>query len=225
MKNLSKMVVIVVFTVFAVGFVISYASPKSGTVVSAQTEVTPTPSPTTAPSVVPDAEKPKSEPPTTVDKTIPRHFTLSKDSYSEYGESEFDHDTHAFQKYSPDGKSVVGCVECHHTDQPVSALKPPLLTSERDVTMTLETWKKSPQKVSGCRDCHFQDGNEPDGKEMPTATYKDGANETVKELNNELAYHLNCNTCHDAAAKLRPELKGKTGFATSKDCMICHKEN
>jgi hypothetical protein len=28
--------------------------------------------------------------------------------------------------YSPDGKSPIACTECHHTDQPKSALKPPL---------------------------------------------------------------------------------------------------
>jgi hypothetical protein len=99
------------------------------------------------------------------------------------------------------------------------------MTSERDVTMTFDTWKASPQKVSNCRDCHFQDGNVPDGKEMPHATYTEGGKSVTKDLNNELAYHINCNTCHDQAAALRPELKGKPGFATSKDCTICHKKN
>jgi hypothetical protein len=156
-------------------------------------------------------------------KTIPKVFTLGQDSQSEYGEAVFDHDKHAFEKYSPDGTAVMGCVECHHTDQPKSALKPPLLTSERDVVMTLAQWKSSPQKVTDCRACHFQDGNVPDGKEMPTATYNDTGKPVTKELNNQLAYHINCNTCHDAAAKARPELKKKPGFATSKDCAICHK--
>ncbi len=155
--------------------------------------------------------------------TIPKSFTLATDSQSEYGEVTFDHDSHAFKMYSPDGKSVMGCVECHHTDQPKSALRPPLSTSERDVAMTFETWKASSQKVNNCRTCHFQDGNIPDGKTMPSATYTDGGKSTTKQLNNQLAYHINCNSCHDAAAKLRPELKKKTGFATSKDCAVCHK--
>jgi Zn ribbon nucleic-acid-binding protein len=227
MKNLSKLLVVIAFAVFAVCFFVRYTSSDFGSVVSAQTKVkstpTPTPSPVPAPSSA--AEKAKIEPATSADKTIPKHFTLSKDSLSEYGESEFNHDSHAFQKYSPDGLTVVGCVECHHTDQPKSALKLPLLTSEREIVLTIESWQKSAQKVSGCRDCHYQDKNEPEGKEMPTATYKDGDKETVKVLNNELAYHINCNTCHDAAVKLRPELKSKKGFATSKDCTICHKEN
>ncbi len=158
-----------------------------------------------------------------VDNTIPKTFTLAKDSLSEYGEVKFDHDSHAFKQYSPDGKSVMGCVECHHTDQPKAALKPPLSTSERDVPLTMEVFQKASQKVSECRACHFQDGNVPDGKTMPSATYTDGGKSTTKNLNNELAFHINCNVCHDAAFKLRPELKTKPGFATSKDCTVCHK--
>ena len=163
--------------------------------------------------------------PASSDKKIPKDFTLGQDSASEYGEVRFDHDTHAFKPYSPDGKSVVGCVECHHTDQPKSALKPPLVTSERNVTLTIEVWRSSDQKVSTCRSCHFQDGNVPDDKTMPTAVYTEGGRSVTKDLNNELAYHINCNTCHDAAAALRPDLRKKAGFATSKDCLICHKKN
>lgn len=155
-------------------------------------------------------------------KTITRSFTLGKDSLSEYGEAPFDHENHAFKNYSPDGKSPVACIECHHTDAPKSALKPPLSTSERDTVLTMEVYQASDQKVSECRACHFQDGNVPDGKTMPSATYADGK---TKTLNNELAYHINCNTCHDAAFKLRPELKQRPGFATSKDCNVCHKTN
>lgn len=159
------------------------------------------------------------------DKAMKKEFTLGKDSLSEYGEVAFNHETHAFKPYSPDGKSVVGCVECHHTDQPKSALKPPLVTSEREVALTHDSWKASAQKVNECRFCHFQDGSVPDGKTMPTASYTEGGKSTKKDLNNELAYHINCNTCHDAAAKLRPELKKKAGFATTKDCLLCHKSN
>lgn len=158
-------------------------------------------------------------------KTIPKTFTLAKDSLSEYGEVAFDHDSHAFKPYSPDGKSVMGCVECHHTDQPKSALKPPLSTSERNAVLTMDVFQTSPQGVTECRACHFQEGNVPDGKTMPSATYTDAGKSTTKTLNNELAFHINCNTCHDAAFKLRPELKQKPGFATSKDCTVCHKSN
>lgn len=159
------------------------------------------------------------------DKPIQKTFLLGQDSLSEYGEAAFDHETHATKPYSPDGKTVVACIECHHTDQPKDALKPPLLTSERSVALTMDVWNKSDQKVSRCRDCHFQAGNVPDDKEMPIATYQVNGEDVTKDLNNELAYHINCNTCHDAAAALRPELKGRPGFATTKDCLICHKKN
>jgi hypothetical protein len=154
-------------------------------------------------------------------------LTLNKDSTSEYGDVPFDHNTHSFNKYSPDGKTDIGCAECHHTDQPKAALKAPLVTSEREVMLTVEELKKADSAVvKGCRTCHFQEGNVPENKEMPFAIYKtaDGK-EDKKELNNEVAYHNNCNTCHDAAAKLRPELKKKPGFATTNDCLICHKKN
>jgi hypothetical protein len=157
-------------------------------------------------------------------KKIPKEFTLGTDSLdSEKGEVPFDHDTHAFQKYAADGQSVMACTECHHTDQPKSALKPPLLTSERDQTLTFAFWQSSNIKVTHCRDCHFQAGNVPAGKVMPTATYTEGGKSVTKTLDNQLAYHLNCNTCHDSAAKLRPELLKKPGFAVGKDCMRCHK--
>ena len=155
-------------------------------------------------------------PPVTGGKEMREKFTLAADSQSEYGAVPFNHKTHAFSNYSEDGKSPVGCVTCHHTDQPKSALKPPLVTSERDVVLTFDAWKGS--KVSECRACHFQSGAEPEGKTMPTYTDKG----KTKELTNELAYHINCNTCHDNAAKLRPELKKKPGFATGADCATCH---
>jgi len=159
------------------------------------------------------------------DKKIPKSFTLGKDSQDEHGEVAFDHDSHAFKMYSPDGKSPIACIECHHTDQPKSGLKPPLSTSERDVVLTLASWQTSAQKVKECRSCHFQTAGVPEGSTIPTATYDERGKKVTKDLNNELAYHINCNTCHDAAANLRPELKGHTGFATTKDCMTCHRPN
>lgn len=231
MKNLAKLIVISVFGLVALFMVLGSADlSRTGSRVFAQVGATVTPTPAntkanTPANVISNTNAVK--PPATAagDKSIPKSFTLGKDSLSEYGEVAFDHDTHAFKNYSPDGKSVVGCAECHHTDQPKSALKLPLVTSERNVTLTLETWKSSAQKVNECRACHFQEGSVPDGKTMPSATYAEGGKSTSKDLNNELAYHINCNTCHDAAFKLRPELKKKPGFATTKDCTICHKTN
>jgi hypothetical protein len=73
-------------------------------------------------------------------KTQPKEVTLSKDSQSDkYGEVPFNHENHSIKKYSPDGQSVLSCVECHHTDQPPASLKPPLKTSERTVLLTTES--------------------------------------------------------------------------------------
>ncbi len=214
MKNLAKLIVVSIFAVLA-GFAFSCGLAGSRQS-SASLAATPTP---TATNTAPDtnANSDATPAPTAGDKTITKNFTLGKDSLSEYGVVAFDHETHANAKYSPDGTAVIGCVECHHTDQPKSALKAPLVTSERDVVLTMATYQASTKKVSECRECHFQDGNIPEGKEMPTLGGKD--------LNNEYSYHVNCNTCHDAAFKARPALKSKKGFATSKDCLVCHTKN
>jgi len=156
---------------------------------------------------------------------IEKTYKLGTDSQDEHGEVTFNHEGHAGSaSYSPDGKSVMGCTECHHTNQPKSALKPPDKTSTSDTPLTLAAFQAG-QKVQNCRTCHFQDGNVPDGKEMPQATYTVKGNAVTKDLNNQLAYHINCNTCHDAALAARPDLKSKAGFAGSKDCMVCHKKN
>ena len=192
------------------------ATNKSAAANSAAAKPVVAPSPTT-PANTPVAPNPNG-------KKIPKEFTLGTDSLdSEKGEVPFDHDTHAFQKYTPDGQSAMACTECHHTDQPKSALKPPLSTSEREETLTLAFWQSSNIKVTHCRDCHFQAGNVPAGKTMPSAAYTEGGKSVTKALDNQLAYHINCNTCHDNAAKARPELLKKPGFAIGKDCMRCHK--
>ena len=227
MKNLAKLCILGIFALFSFGWFVNGLVSTPGYRIHAQAKPTP-PANTAATNAVSNSNAavapantantaPAVTPAAAGDKKIPVNFTLGQDSVSEYGEAAFNHDTHAMGLYSPDGKSVVGCVECHHTDQPKSALKPPLATSERDVVLTMDTWKASNQKVSTCRSCHFQEGSVPDGKTMPTAAGKD--------LTNELAYHINCNTCHDAAFKLRPDLKKKAGFATTNDCLICHKKN
>jgi hypothetical protein len=236
MKNAAKLAVLGVFGLLVLGLVLnSRGVAGDGSTVLAGALATPTPP---AANAAVNANKPANTavnaaptPANTAatapagNKTMRKEFTLGQDSLSEYGEVAFNHESHAFKPYSPDGKSVVGCVECHHTDQPKSALKPPLLTSERDVTLTFASWQASPQKVNECRHCHFQKDNMPDDKEMPTATYTEGGKSVTKDLDNELAYHINCNTCHDQAAALRPEVKKIPGFATGKDCTICHKPN
>src|SRR5215203_6697776 len=86
-------------------------------------------------------------------KTQPKEVVLSKDSQSDkYGEVAFNHENHSMKKYSPDGQSVLTCVECHHTDQPAASLKAPLKTSERAVVLTTEALAAADAKpVKSCR--------------------------------------------------------------------------
>lgn len=151
-------------------------------------------------------------------KVQPKAMMLAKDSQSDkYGEVSFNHETHSIKMYSIDGKSVISCVECHHTDQPASSLKPPLKTSERDVVLTTAVLESPDSKpVKSCRVCHLQAGD--DSAPMPTITYPDKPGPI--KLNNEVAYHLNCNICHDKAIAARPALKGK--IPGSADCVPCH---
>jgi hypothetical protein len=152
-------------------------------------------------------------------KVQPRDVTLAKDSQSDkYGEVPFNHENHALKKYSADGQSVLTCVECHHTDQPAAGLKAPLKTSERDVVLTAEVLNVSEAKpVKSCRVCHLQAGD--DSAPLPAVQYPDKPATT--KLTNEVAYHLNCNVCHDKAIAARPALKGKV--PGSSDCLPCHK--
>ena len=152
-------------------------------------------------------------------KTQPKEVTLGKDSQSDkYGEVPFNHENHATKMYSIDGKTVLACVECHHTDQPATALQAPLKTSERDVVLTAKLLEAADSKpVKSCRACHLQAGD--DSATMPTVTY--AGKTAATKLTNEVAYHTNCNICHDKAIAARPALKGK--IPGSNDCLPCHK--
>ena len=152
-------------------------------------------------------------------KVQPKEVVLGKDSQSDkYGEVAFNHENHASKKYSVDGQTVLACVECHHTDQPAASLKPPLKTSERAVVLTAEALAAADAKgVKKCRACHLQAGD--DSAPLPSVQYPDKPAPT--KLTNEVAYHLNCNVCHDKAIAARPALKGKA--PGSNDCVPCHK--
>ena len=152
-------------------------------------------------------------------KTQPKEVVLCKDSQSDkYGDVAFNHENHSLKMYSPDGKTVLSCVECHHTDQPAADLKPPLKTSERNVVLTMTALQAADAKgVKLCRACHLQAGD--DSAPIPTVTYPDKPAAT--KLTNEVAYHNNCNLCHDKAIAARPVLKGK--LPGSNDCLPCHK--
>ncbi|HEU4595473.1 MAG TPA: hypothetical protein VFS10_10050, partial [Pyrinomonadaceae bacterium] len=74
-------------------------------------------------------------------------YKLSTDSRNPKATSvPFSHVNHATKNYSVDGTKPIGCVECHHTDQPAAeaAKHPPLATAhpaDRTVTLTAETVK------------------------------------------------------------------------------------
>ncbi len=152
-------------------------------------------------------------------KTQPKEVVLDKDSQSDkYGDVAFNHENHTSKMYSIDGKGMLSCVECHHTDQPASALKAPLKTSEREVALTaalLQAADAKPVKI--CRACHLQAGD--DSAPIPTVTYPDKP--APVKVTNEVAYHTNCNICHDKAVAARPTLKGKV--PGTNDCITCHK--
>jgi len=152
-------------------------------------------------------------------KIQPKEVTLGKDSQSDkYGEVAFNHENHSVKNYNPEGTAVITCVECHHTDQPASALKPPLKTAEREAVLTTALLEAADAKpVKSCRVCHLQAGD--DSAPMPAITYP--GKTTPTKLTNEVAYHLNCNVCHDKAIAARPTLKGK--LPGSNDCVPCHK--
>jgi hypothetical protein len=97
-------------------------------------------------------------------------------------------------------------------------LKAPLKTSEREVVLTAEVLSAADAKpVKSCRVCHLQSGD--DSAPMPAIQYADKPAPT--KLTNEVAYHLNCNLCHDKAIAARPALKGNV--PGSNDCLPCHK--
>jgi hypothetical protein len=155
----------------------------------------------------------------TESKTQPKEVVLSKDSQSDkYGEVPFNHENHSIKNYNAEGTAALTCVECHHTDQPAANLKAPLKTSERAAVLTTAALEAADAKgVKKCRACHLQAGD--DSAPMPTIQYPDKPAPT--KLNNEVAYHLNCNICHDRAIAARPALKGKV--PGSNDCFPCHK--
>jgi hypothetical protein len=153
-------------------------------------------------------------------------YKLSTDSKKDKAKSisvPFSHVNHATKNYSIDGTKTIGCVECHHTDQPAAeaAKHPPLKSgypADITTTLTAETVKdpKTP-KVETCRTCHAQEGDKPKvGDAIPEVTYEGDTDPTV--LTNEEAYHRNCNGCHDAAVEAR---KIKTA-PTNNECIKCH---
>jgi hypothetical protein len=153
-------------------------------------------------------------------------YKLSTDSKKDKAKSlavTFSHVNHTTKNYSVDGTKPIGCVECHHTDQPAAeaAKHPPLKSAnpaDRTVTLTAETVKdpKTPA-VQACRTCHAQEGDKPKLlAELPQVTYEGDTDPTV--LTNEEAFHRNCNGCHDQAVEKRKGINAPT----TNDCIKCH---
>ena len=151
-------------------------------------------------------------------KEQPAKVKLDTDSVDDkWGEVAFDHSNHTTKNYSIDGKSLIACVECHHTDQPKDKLKHPQVTSERTVALTAEVLKDAAATpVKTCRACHLQAGD--DSKPLPVIKKDD----KDLKMDNEVAYHTNCFACHDAAIKARPDLVTKTAGSDPKGCVKCH---
>lgn len=135
-------------------------------------------------------------------------------------EAAFDHVKHSTKpEYSLDGKSVLACVECHHTDQPSAPAGQEYLKKfERKEVLTAKQLETSKENVKSCRACHFQASSDATDEYPPASvTYPSATNRPPSgKLTNDIAYHLNCNTCHDAAKKRDPNLKAP------QTCTDCH---
>ncbi|MDT7603426.1 MAG: hypothetical protein QOF61_1423 [Acidobacteriota bacterium] len=129
----------------------------------------------------------------------------------------FSHENHATKNYSADLKSVMGCAECHHTDQPKASLKGGLKTTERDEVLTAALLEKPDAKpVKSCASCHAQEGVKPASLAAnPEFTPPDESDAIT--LTNEEAYHRNCITCHEAVKKTKAATTAPT------TCAQCHK--
>ena len=135
---------------------------------------------------------------------------LGKDSKSEtWGEVSFNHETHSLKNYNIEGTGVIACIECHHTDQP--GPKPPYKTFERKTVLTTASLDAGSEVVKSCRTCHFQEDS---GKTQPVMIRTGDTEET--ELDNQKAFHLNCNTCHEAVKAKRPAANAPA------TCDTCH---
>lgn len=153
-------------------------------------------------------------------KTQPKTVALNADAKTKDPKGKpavpFNHENHATKNYSADLKSVMSCAECHHTDQPKSALTGVLKTSERDETLTAALLEKPDAKpVKSCRSCHAQEGDKPASlAAIPEVTYPDESDAIT--LTNEEAFHHNCITCHEAVKKTKADTKAPT------TCAQCH---
>jgi hypothetical protein len=135
-------------------------------------------------------------------------------------EAAFDHVKHStLPAYGADGKTISACIECHHTDQPAAAKGMEFLTKfERKEVLTTKQLETSKEAVKSCRACHLQaSAEETDDYPPKSVSYPKEMNRPPSgKLTNDIAYHLNCNTCHDATKKRDPKTKAPS------TCTDCH---
>lgn len=237
-------VLVAVFGYLLLTFACNTASPQQSALVNA----TPTPAAASntnaaAPANTPAASTSASanSNPHAVDidgKALPDQSTteptkpiiLSKDSEDAKNgemkkEAAFDHVKHSTDaSYSVDGKTVIGCADCHHTDQPKApAGQEYLKRFERTEMLTSEQLKKSNQPVKSCRVCHLSASQEPTDDFPPDSITYDkstGKAATKDKIFNDEAYHLNCNICHDQALKNKTRAKPAKAPQACADCHI-----
>ena len=135
-------------------------------------------------------------------------------------EAAFDHVKHSTDiLHSIDGKTVTACVECHHTAQPSAPIGQEYLKKfTRKEVLTAKELETSKEPVQSCRACHFhKDTEETDEYPPESVSYpKKMGKRASGKLTNDVAYHINCNSCHNAALKRDKKLKAPSG------CNDCH---
>jgi hypothetical protein len=144
---------------------------------------------------------------------------------SKLGSVSFNHANHATKNYNIEGTGPIGCVECHHVEQPASevAKHPPLKTAwpaDRTTKLTAELLNDpNAPAVVGCRDCHAAPGAKPKvWPEIPTIKSENST--AVVTLNGQQAFHRTCGGCHDQVVKTR----NVATAPTSTKCVACHKK-
>ena len=147
--------------------------------------------------------------------------------YAKLGGVKFSHTDHITKNRSIDGTKPIACVDCHHTAQPASeVVKHPLhktaWPADRTTTLTAELLEKDPTapQVNACTECHARTGTKPKLlPELPKIKVE-GVAEPIT-LDNQQAFHRNCNSCHDEVAKTGRATTGPT----AKKCVACHKKS
>jgi len=159
-------------------------------------------------------------------KKPPETIVLAKEA--KLGQVTFNHLKHITENRSPDGKTQLACVTCHHTAQPLAdALKRPphktVFPADRTTTLTAELLEKDANApaVNDCTDCHARADTKPKLIDaIPVLKFEGSDEPTV--LTNQQAFHRNCGGCHDEVVKARPDLAPPP--PTSKKCVACHKK-